>query len=204
MRQRLLLPLEPASSSAAAPPPPATPGSPQCTSMRLLASHSYLPHPPSTPPTCPPHRRRRVVARSTGCSHPALAEELYQYYASGAAWVASPGAGDALRRIRARGVRTAVVSNFDTRLAGVLRELGLADAFDAVVVSADVSAAFSPCSFGTWFLPELSHTAPHRHRKNCSNTPRLPLDNQPNQTTNQTDQPTMLAGGRREAVPRDL
>ncbi|MFM2159016.1 MAG: hypothetical protein RLZZ124_1490 [Cyanobacteriota bacterium] len=46
-----------------------------------------------------------------------------------------------LERWRARGLRLAVVSNFDQRLPGLLEALDLAPLFDAVVVSSAVGAA---------------------------------------------------------------
>lgn len=51
-----------------------------------------------------------------------------------------PGAAEALQRIRSKGVRTAVVSNFDTRLRRILAELHADSLFDAVVVSAELQA----------------------------------------------------------------
>jgi putative hydrolase of the HAD superfamily len=47
----------------------------------------------------------------------------------------------ALRACRGRGLRTAVVSNFDGRLPGLLAELGIAPRFDAIVWSSDVGVA---------------------------------------------------------------
>lgn len=53
----------------------------------------------------------------------------------------SSGAPSALRRLKAAGVKLAVVSNFDTRLRPLLDGLGLAGVFDAVIVSAGACAA---------------------------------------------------------------
>jgi putative hydrolase of the HAD superfamily len=47
----------------------------------------------------------------------------------------------ALARLRAAGLRLAVVSNWDCSLRGVLAELGLAGALDEVVVSAEVGVS---------------------------------------------------------------
>jgi putative hydrolase of the HAD superfamily len=71
----------------------------------------------------------------------AFFEDLWRHYAGAAAWRARPGARELLARLRARGLRTAVVSNFDRRLPGILAGLGLADALDAVVLPSDVGAA---------------------------------------------------------------
>jgi HAD superfamily hydrolase (TIGR01549 family) len=54
--------------------------------------------------------------------------------------VVAPDAVDSLQRIRGRGIKTAVVSNFDTRLHRILRELGVHHLWDAVICSADWGA----------------------------------------------------------------
>lgn len=81
---------------------------------------------------------RYIVEQSTGCDNEAMFEEVYQYYAHPDAWVLAPGAAAALARMRAAGLRLAVVSNFDTRLRPILLRLGIAHMFDAIVVSAEV------------------------------------------------------------------
>ena len=83
---------------------------------------------------------RFIVSRATGCDDPELFEEIYSYYARAEAWSVSPGACDSLARIRAAGIKTAVVSNFDTRLRTIMAELGIDHLFDAVAVSAEVGA----------------------------------------------------------------
>lgn len=60
---------------------------------------------------------------------------LFAHYARAEAWRVYPDVPDALARLRERGVRTAVVSNFDGRLPAVVRELGLAPLLDATVWS---------------------------------------------------------------------
>ncbi|MCC7492647.1 MAG: HAD-IA family hydrolase [Fimbriimonadaceae bacterium] len=52
-----------------------------------------------------------------------------------------PGVAAGLQSLRARGVRLAVVSNWDCSLATILAQLGLADAFCQVTASAVVGAA---------------------------------------------------------------
>ncbi|GJP37491.1 hypothetical protein CLOM_g21889 [Closterium sp. NIES-68] len=82
-----------------------------------------------------------VVSESTGCSHPDYLEELYQYYTTKEAWrLTDPHAKEAFCAIRDAGVKIAVVSNFDTRLRTVLKELDCHDWFDAIAVSAEVQA----------------------------------------------------------------
>ena len=66
---------------------------------------------------------------------------LYAHYADPAAWRARPGAGEALRGLRACGVATGVVSNFDGRLPGILAGLGLAELLDVVMLPGEARAA---------------------------------------------------------------
>jgi putative hydrolase of the HAD superfamily len=68
-------------------------------------------------------------------------ETLYAHYARADAWLVHSDVRPALDALRARGLRTAVVSNFDGRLPGLLDALGLARAMDAIVWSSDVGAA---------------------------------------------------------------
>lgn len=80
------------------------------------------------------------MQESTGCSHEGFFEEVYQYFVRPEAWQLAPGAVAALQKLRAAGVRLAVVSNFDTRLRPILSALKVDQLFDAVVVSAEVGA----------------------------------------------------------------
>ena len=81
---------------------------------------------------------RAVVAAATGCADEALYAALFTHYEAPAAWCIAPGAQAALRRLRAAGVRLAVVSNWDTRLGPLLDALQLSPLFDAVIVSAEL------------------------------------------------------------------
>lgn len=55
------------------------------------------------------------------------------------AWhICDPDAGNAFRALRKAGVKTAIVSNFDTRLRPLLQALKCDHWFDAVAVSAEV------------------------------------------------------------------
>ncbi|GAB4823833.1 hypothetical protein N2152v2_010879 [Parachlorella kessleri] len=83
---------------------------------------------------------RHIVMESLGCKDERVFEDIYEYYARGEAWTLSPGAVESLQRIRAMGVKTAVVSNFDTRLRRIMKDLGVDKLFDAVVISAELSA----------------------------------------------------------------
>jgi putative hydrolase of the HAD superfamily len=68
-------------------------------------------------------------------------EALFAHYATPAAWEASPGASHALGALAARGLRRAVVSNFDQRLPPLLAALGLGRWIERIVLPADASAA---------------------------------------------------------------
>jgi putative hydrolase of the HAD superfamily len=68
-------------------------------------------------------------------------DALFSAFAAPAAWRPRPGAEEALRALRADARTTAVVSNFDTRLHGILAGLGLRPLLDAVVLPADARAA---------------------------------------------------------------
>jgi putative hydrolase of the HAD superfamily len=89
---------------------------------------------------------RDVVAVALGVppTHPridAAFEALYAHFAHAYAWHVHLDVLPALEALRARRLRTAVVSNFDGRLPGLLDELGLGRWLDAVVWSSDVGVA---------------------------------------------------------------
>ncbi|TVU37410.1 hypothetical protein EJB05_10723 [Eragrostis curvula] len=82
-----------------------------------------------------------IVSSSTGCSDLQYFEELYHYYTTSKAWhLCDPDAGRVFHALRRAGVKTAVVSNFDTRLRPLLQALKCDHWFDAVAVSAEVAA----------------------------------------------------------------
>ncbi|XP_060196814.1 uncharacterized protein LOC132626091 isoform X1 [Lycium barbarum] len=83
---------------------------------------------------------RLVVAEATGCSDDTYFEEVYQYYASGEAWHLPGGAYDTISILKSSGVKLAVVSNFDTRLRKILKDLNVFDLFDAVIISSEVGS----------------------------------------------------------------
>jgi putative hydrolase of the HAD superfamily len=66
---------------------------------------------------------------------PFAAAELFEHYARPEAWEVFPEVHDALAELMARGLRLAVVSNWDARLPRLLAALGLAEPFEAIVVS---------------------------------------------------------------------
>jgi REG-2-like HAD superfamily hydrolase len=84
---------------------------------------------------------RFIVAESTGISDEGMFSDIYDYYSRKEAWTVAAGAKDALVKIRQElGLKTAVVSNFDSRLHQIMEELELTSLFDAIIVSADCAA----------------------------------------------------------------
>ncbi len=68
-------------------------------------------------------------------------ESLYRHYADPRAWRVFPEVRETLRMLRERGIALAVVSNFDSRLPGLLDALGLAPFFQGIVHSSAAGAA---------------------------------------------------------------
>ncbi|WVZ56967.1 hypothetical protein U9M48_007424, partial [Paspalum notatum var. saurae] len=84
---------------------------------------------------------QHIVTSSTGCSDSQYFEELYQYFMTEKAWkLCDPDAENVFKALRKAGVKTAVVSNFDTRLRPLLQALKCDHWFDAVAISAEVAA----------------------------------------------------------------
>ncbi|KAF3431447.1 hypothetical protein FNV43_RR26178 [Rhamnella rubrinervis] len=79
-----------------------------------------------------------VVSEATGCDKVDYFEEVYEYYAGGDAWHLPDGAYETIIHLKDAGVKLAVVSNFDTRLRKLLKDLHVLDLFDAVIVSSEV------------------------------------------------------------------
>jgi len=71
----------------------------------------------------------------------AFFDALFEHFAGSGSWRARPGAAAALDALRARGLRTGVVSNFDARLEPILAGLSLRSRLDAVVLPIDAGAA---------------------------------------------------------------
>jgi putative hydrolase of the HAD superfamily len=68
-------------------------------------------------------------------------EALFAFFARAEAWQLYPDTLTALRRLKAHGMMLGVISNFDSRLFGLLNGLGLAQFFDPVVISTHAGAA---------------------------------------------------------------
>ena len=87
-----------------------------------------------------------IAATLRDCGHdaalpPELGPALFAHFAGPEPWLVYDDVAEHLRRWRRRGIRLAVVSNFDQRLVGLLEALGLAELFETVVVSSVVGAA---------------------------------------------------------------
>ena len=68
-------------------------------------------------------------------------DELYGFFAQPQAWRLYPDTQPALAALHTRGIRLGVISNFDSRLFGLLDGLGIAQFFDPVVISTRAGAA---------------------------------------------------------------
>lgn len=79
-----------------------------------------------------------VVRTSTGCDAPALLDALLDYYTRADAWRVTEGAEVCARAVAERGMKVAVVSNWDLRLRSTLRALGVLKWIDAAIISAEV------------------------------------------------------------------
>jgi len=85
----------------------------------------------------------------------AFFDALFAHYAAPAAWRPAPGASRALARLRAAGLRLAVASNFDHRLASILQGLGLLDFFEVVFGPAEAGTTKPSAAFFERLLERL-------------------------------------------------
>ncbi len=65
-----------------------------------------------------------------------LLDDLFTAFSDEGVWKVFPETAATLSEVSARGIRLAVISNWDRRLPDILRTLDLIDAFDVVTVSA--------------------------------------------------------------------
>lgn len=79
-----------------------------------------------------------VVERCTGCADPALLDALLEYFGRADAWEVTVGARACALAVAERGMKVAVVSNWDLRLRGTLQDLGVLEWIDVAVISAEV------------------------------------------------------------------
>jgi putative hydrolase of the HAD superfamily len=71
----------------------------------------------------------------------AFFDELFAYFARPDSWELFPESIETLQALRERGLKRAVISNFDSRLLNILDGLGAASWFDAIFVSSAVGYA---------------------------------------------------------------
>jgi putative hydrolase of the HAD superfamily len=81
--------------------------------------------------------------------------ELFAYFAQPEAWLLYPEVAETLSALDRRGVVLDVISNFDSRLVGILEGLGIAHCFEHIFVSSRVGYAKPDC--------EIFRTALERH-----------------------------------------
>lgn len=67
--------------------------------------------------------------------------ELFEYFSRAEAWSLYPEVQDTLSSLRERGLSVTVISNFDSRLFGILDGLGISTWLDSVVISSQVGYA---------------------------------------------------------------
>ena len=68
-------------------------------------------------------------------------DSIYNLYSTAEAWALEPGCSEVLEELQGRSVRVAVVSNFDSRLPGLLEVLGIAHLLSEVVFSSGAGFA---------------------------------------------------------------
>ena len=79
-----------------------------------------------------------IVTEAVGPHPPALFEDLYRYYEKAEAWRIADGTREAMKRLQAAGIKRCIVSNWDTRLRGLLHALELDHLFNHIVVSGEL------------------------------------------------------------------
>lgn len=82
-------------------------------------------------------------------------DELFAYFAQPEAWALYPDVPETLSALARRGLTLSVISNFDSRLAGILEGLGVASSFEEIFVSSRIGYAKPDA--------EIFHAALKRH-----------------------------------------
>ncbi|MGH7773225.1 MAG: HAD-IA family hydrolase [Candidatus Binatia bacterium] len=67
--------------------------------------------------------------------------DLFSYFSKPSSWALYPEAEETLLALGERGFILDVISNFDSRLFGILEGLGIASQFDAIIISSQVGYA---------------------------------------------------------------
>jgi putative hydrolase of the HAD superfamily len=81
-------------------------------------------------------------------------DELFTFFAQPEAWQLYPETLETLQRLKRREVIVGVISNFDSRLLGLLDGFGMSHFFDPIVISTQAGAAKPE---GTIFSQALAH-----------------------------------------------
>jgi putative hydrolase of the HAD superfamily len=85
----------------------------------------------------------------------AFFEHVFRVFEDHRSWCLFPETASTLSQLKARDLELGIISNFDSRLFGVMRGLGIADAFDTVTISSLAQAA-KPA-------PQIFHIALEKH-----------------------------------------
>lgn len=68
-------------------------------------------------------------------------DEVFEAFSTGAHWALYPDTIASLQALKAAGYELGIISNFDTRLFSILRDLGIREYFDSVTISSLAKAA---------------------------------------------------------------
>ena len=82
-------------------------------------------------------------------------DHVFRVFEDHGSWRLFPETVSTLTRLKAQGLELGIISNFDSRIFGVLRGLGIAEAFDTVTISSLAQAA-KPA-------PQIFHSALEKH-----------------------------------------
>ena len=85
----------------------------------------------------------------------AFFDHVFRVFEDHRSWRLFPETASTLSQLKARDLELGIISNFDSRLFGVMRGLGIADAFDTVTISSLAQAA-KPA-------PQIFHIALEKH-----------------------------------------
>ncbi|HVO24388.1 MAG TPA: HAD-IA family hydrolase [Candidatus Margulisiibacteriota bacterium] len=85
--------------------------------------------------------------------------DLFEYFARGDSWELFADTEPALAALRERGLRLAIVSNFDGRLTRICASLGIAGYFETIVMSGRIGAAKPDAGIFTVALQRLGVSA---------------------------------------------
>jgi putative hydrolase of the HAD superfamily len=88
--------------------------------------------------------------------------ELFAYFARPEAWLLYPEVAETMAALEKRGIVLSVISNFDSRLIGILEGLGAARWFEHIFISSRVGYAKPD--------RQIFHTALKRHRLKAGDT----------------------------------